>query len=414
MYKNRLIDRELAEAFSTLPAVSLVGPRACGKTTTATNLVPNVVNLAEPANAKLFRDDPDAALRAVGEPVLLDEWQETPAVLGAVKRAVDNGTGPGRFLLTGSARVDLDVALWPGTGRVVEVAMSTMTVRERLGHLAGRLFVDRLLDERPLSSLTPATSWADAPTVTDYLNLAREGGFPEPLLTLDQPGRDRWTRGYIDLLITRDSHLTGTAPDPGRLGRFLEVVSLNTAGVINDQTLAEVSGVSLPTVRAYENVLRRVYAVSQLPAWWSNRLTRLTKQPKWHLSDSCLMPAATRVDFSTILRDGNLYGRMLETFVIAQINAELPLSKAAPRLYHLRDQGGRREIDLVVEYSLGRIAAVEVKSASVVDDADARHLAWLKERLGDRFLCGVVLYSGPATIELADGIIAAPISTLWA
>lgn len=81
---------------------SLTGPRATGKTTTARRHAASVVRLDRPAEAAAFRADPDAALRAQPEPLLLDEWQAVPAVLGAVKRAVDDDPRPGRFLLTGS------------------------------------------------------------------------------------------------------------------------------------------------------------------------------------------------------------------------------------------------------------------------------------------------------------------------
>jgi hypothetical protein len=87
--------------------------------------------------------DPDAALAAIEEPVLLDEWQEVPGVLGAVKRAVDDDSRPGRFILTGSVRADFQQATWPGTGRVVRVPMYGMTVGELQGHVSVGSFLDR-------------------------------------------------------------------------------------------------------------------------------------------------------------------------------------------------------------------------------------------------------------------------------
>ncbi len=104
-------------------AVLLVGPRATGKTTTARRLSASVVRLDRPAEAAAFLADPDAALARLTEPVLLNEWQAVPDVLGAVKRAVDDDPRPGRFLLTGSVLADLDAATWPGTGRLVRLAM---------------------------------------------------------------------------------------------------------------------------------------------------------------------------------------------------------------------------------------------------------------------------------------------------
>ena len=83
-------------------------------------------------------------------------------------------------------------------------------------------------------------------------------------------------------------------------------------------------------------------------------------------------------------------------------------------MYHLREQAGRHEVDLILEYAVGRVAGIEIKAAGTVDISDARHLIWLRDKLGEDFISGVVLHSGPGTIRLSDRIYAAPISTLWA
>jgi len=95
----------------------------------------DIVRLDRDDEAAAFRADPDAAISALREPILFDEWQEVPGVLGPVKRAIDADPRPGRFVLTGSVRAELDVATWPGTGRVVPLTMFPMTVGERLGSM---------------------------------------------------------------------------------------------------------------------------------------------------------------------------------------------------------------------------------------------------------------------------------------
>lgn len=107
-YLPRLVDARLTQILQAFPAVLVVGARAVGKTTTARRIASTVVELNDPTQAAQFRADPSAALDAIcrrgaGDgPVLLDEWQEVPEVLGAIKRAVDRNAPPGSFLLTGS------------------------------------------------------------------------------------------------------------------------------------------------------------------------------------------------------------------------------------------------------------------------------------------------------------------------
>lgn len=408
-YRARLIDDTLAELVAQLPAVSITGPRAAGKTTTARRHAATVVRLDREAEAAAFRADPDVALRGMPEPLLLDEWQEVPGVLGAVKRAVDDDPRPGRFILTGSVRVDLDTQMWPGTGRLVRLPMQGLTVRETNGRIGGQLFLDRLVNI-DVALLGPA----DDTDLAGYLDMAIRSGFPEPALRLTGRARQAWLDSYVDQLITRDVPAIGGARDPERMRRYLEALAVNSAGVVEDKTLYEAVGIDRKTAVAYDQLLKNLLVLEALPSWESNRLSRLTRLAKRYLVDPAVLTTVLRLDSSAVLRDGNLLGRLIDTFVAAQIRAELALATSRPRWYHLRDKNGRHEIDLVIEFGGGRVAGIEVKAAAAPSRSDAKHLEWLRDELGERFIAGVVLHTGPRAFVLADRIIAAPISTIWA
>jgi hypothetical protein len=126
-----------------------------------------------------------------------------------------------------------------------------------------------------------------------------------------------------------------------------------------------------------------------------------------------LITAALRLDEQGIIGDGDLLGRVLDTFVAAQLRPELAVSSTRPRLYHLRTEQGRHEIDLVAELAGGRLVGIEVKAAAAPTPHDAKHLRWLRDELGERYVAGVVLHTGPRLYELDDKIIAAPIAALW-
>jgi predicted AAA+ superfamily ATPase len=411
-YVQRLADDALAELFNELPAVSVVGPRACGKTTTAARLVPNIVHLDAEDTARVFHENPDAALKAVGEPVVLDEWQRTPEVLGAVKRAVDSGQGTGRFLLTGSAELPLTTKQWPGTGRVVDLRMYGLTVREQLGRLGGPGFIDRLATGN-VEQLQPAGSWSESPDITGYLALALRSGFPEATTLTSERARLAWLSGYVDHLVQRDIFATGTSVDQARLRAYFEALALYSASVPQAKTVYDAAGVSRKTAMTYDDVLSRLYVLDLVPAWASNRSKRLVKAPKRYLVDPALVTTALQSDVPGIVRDGRLLGALIDTFVASQIRPEIALALPRPRMFHWRDQSGR-EVDIVIELPGGRVAGIEVKAAASATRTDAKHLAYLRDQLGDRFVIGLVLYAGPMTIDWGDRLAAAPISTLWA
>jgi predicted AAA+ superfamily ATPase len=410
-YLPRLADPRLEQLLSELPALLIVGPRATGKTTTARRHARTVVRLDSEVEAGAFRADPDVALRALPTPVLLDEWQAVPGVLGAVKRAVDDERGVGRFLLTGSVHADLHTQTWPGTGRLVRVQMYGLTVRELSGPpaRAGEPFLERLARADMDALALPA----DPPDLLGYVELALRGGFPEAALRLTKASRQAWLEGYLDQLLTRDVEALDGHRDPQLLRRYFEALALNTAGLAESRTLYEAAGIDRKTAVAYERLLTNLLVLDILPAWLSNRLARLVKSGKRYLVDASLIAAALRLDATAVLRDGDLLGRLLDTFVVAQLRPEAELSPARLRLHHLRARDGGHEVDLIVELPADKVLALEIKATAAPTSSDAKHLSWLRDRLGERFLAGAVLHTGPRPFQLAERIFALPICTLW-
>jgi uncharacterized protein len=407
-YVPRLVDQRLSELFAQLPALLITGPRATGKTTTGRHHATTVIRLDRPAEAAAFRADPDVALRGQPEPVLLDEWQAVPEVLGAVKRAVDDDPRPRRFLLTGSVRADLDQETWPGTGRLVRLRMYGITQRELAQQPTGPLFVDRLASADIRQFHLPPV----VPDLRDYIGHALRSGFPEPMLRLSGAAQQAWLGGYLDQLLTRDAQGLLAIRDPARLRRYFEALALNTAGLPEHQTLYTAAGIDRHTALAYDQLLMNLFVLELLPAWTTNRLSRLIKTPKRYVVDPALVSAALRLDSAAILRDSDLLGRILDTFVMAQIRPEVEVSTLRPRLYHLRDMGGRREIDVVGEVGNG-VVGVEIKATAAPNSADSAHLTYLRDQLGEHFLAGAVLHTGPASFVLSDRVYALPICTLW-
>ena len=128
-YLHRVIDEEWRDLLSGLPAVAVEGPKAVGKTESALRLAKTVQRLDDPQLSTVGSADPHVLLRG-DPPVLLDEWQRVPAVWDLVRRAVDQDSNPGRFLLTGSA-TPTGPATHSGAGRIVTLRMRPLTLAER-------------------------------------------------------------------------------------------------------------------------------------------------------------------------------------------------------------------------------------------------------------------------------------------
>ena len=407
-YLPRLNDRLLAELASTVTAIALTGPRAAGKTTTARRLARTVVRLDRDVEATPFRADPDGVLAVLDPPVLLDEWQAVPGVLAAVKRALDDG-GAGTYLLTGSVRAELIAESWAATGRVIRVAQWGLCEREIAGRADEPSIFDRLADHG-IDALAADGGDYD---LRRYVEVALRGGFPELALRTSAPARRRWLASYVDQLVLRDSALQDEDRDPVRFRRYLTAVAANTAGVVEHKSLYDAAGITRMTARRYDSLLDMLFVAEQLPAWHSNLLNRLTRSPKRHIVDPALMVPLLGIDERATLRNGDLLGRVLESFVVSQLRPEIEVAEWQPRLHHLRHESGDREVDIVAEYPGGRIVAIEVKATSAPQPSDAKHLVWLRDRLGDDFVAGIVLHTGPRTIRLDDRIAAAPIAVLW-
>jgi uncharacterized protein len=408
-YLPRLVDQLLAELLADHPAVLIVGPRACGKTTTGRRHSLDRLRLDRPAEAAVVRADPDAALTDGPSPLLVDEWQLVPEVLGAVKRAVDEDATPGRFILTGSSQADLTAAGWPATGRLIRVPMYGLAEREIEHRSSQPPVLDRLVSEGPAGLVTPA----DPPDVRGYVARALRGGFPEAALATSERATRRWLSSYVDQLVSRDVSLVGAVRDPMRLRHYLQAVGASNAGTPALQTLLDAVGIERPTANAYDALLERVLITERVPAWSSNRLNRLIRLPKRYLVDPAFAGPLLGVDARAVLRDGDLLGRLLDSLVMAQLRIECVVSELSPRLFHVRDANGRHEVDILIEFGDGRVIGIEVKADSAPGPDAARHLRWLRDAIGSQFAFGLVLHTGPRPFRFDESIAALPICTLW-
>lgn len=396
-YLDRHIDAALRRACDAAPIVVVDGPRGVGKTTSSLRLAASVVAL--PDDLPRLEVEADAYLSSLPAPVLVDEWQLAGTeLLWTLKRIVDDDPTPGRFLLAGSTEPATYGPTYPLTARSAHVALRPMTVAELSGSGAEPTFLQRVVrgDERPQASAGASSSF-------DLGLLARPGfpgarHMPDPALFLE---------GYAALVSQRAGD---EGRDATRLMRTMRVLATLEAQAVPDQRVWDAADINKATWKAYEDLLSRTHLAVPSPAFESNRLKRLTTYPKRFLADVAMSLALAGLDLDDLRADPGRAGPYLESFVLQQLRPQVDLLGGT--VLHLRTGAGNREVDAIVEVD-GRIHAFEVKLGRRPRSSDARHLAWLRDELGDHFASGHVVHTGGDTYPLADRLWALPVELLW-
>lgn len=421
-YWPRIVDAELDKLSAGLPAISIEGPRAVGKTETALRRARTVHRLDDSARLAVLRGDPDRLL--VGDPpILIDEWQRYPASWDMVRRRVDADPRTARFLLTGSA-APATAPTHSGAGRIVTLRMRPMSLAER------RLVEPSVSMAELLSGRRPPLAGTTTMTLSDYAMEIERSGFPA-VRELDRELRERQIGSYLDRVVEHDVDELGIGVrDRGSLRRWLEAFAAATATTAAYTSIRDAAtpGAGDPpamaTVAAYRRVFEQMWITEELPAWLPtrSRLRRLAAAPKHHLADPALAMGSLGIDAEALLdgistpavtqRDGTLLGNLFESLMTLSVRVYAQACRA--RVSHLRTRGGQQEVDLIVERRDGRVVALEVKLTAAVDENDVRHLRWLANRAGDDLLDAAVITTGAEAYRRQDGIGVIPASLLTA
>ncbi|MEP6764922.1 MAG: DUF4143 domain-containing protein [Gemmatimonadaceae bacterium] len=421
-YQDRVLDRELDELLSSLPAVSVEGPKGVGKSATTERRAGTIFRLDSPAHRALAEADPGVLL-AAAPPVLLDEWQHVPAIWDAVRRAVDADHSPNRFLLARSAS-PVAPPTHSGAGRIVTARMRPLALSERgLGGPTVSL-------EKLLQGKHPKVAGRTTFGLTEYVQEIIASGFPG-LRHLKGRALRAQLDGYLQRIVDRDfPEQNQTVRRPDLLRRWLAAYAAATATTTTFEKIRATSSAgdgdapAKTTSNSYRSVLEQLWIVDPVPGWVPSRnhLLRLTQAPKHHLADPALAARLLGASEDALLtgsadnvnarakgampRDGALLGQLFESLVTLSVRVYAQSAEA--RVRHLRTREGREEIDLIVERADHRVVAIEVKLSATVTDNDVRHLLWLREKLGGDVLDMMVITTGDTAYRRLDGVAVVP------
>ena len=395
------------DALGDTRIVLVNGARQSGKST----LVRRVGRLAgaewytldAPATRAAATSDPATFVR-LADRMIVDEIQREPGVLLAMKALVDEDPTPGRFLLTGSARVlglrDLPDAL---VGRMETIELWPLSQGEIDSAPDG--FIDVAFSEG--ADLHHESEL----TRDDYIDRIARGGFPDAI-TRPERRRMDYHDNYVADLINRDVVQLSQIERAHQMHALVRTLAARSGQTIAPTTLGAPLGLPAATTRRYLRLLEEVFLIKRIPAWTRRISSRAVGQDKLAFVDSGVACTLLGQTPDRLRKLGSPLGGLLEGFAAMELARQLTWSRTRAGVSHYRTKD-KVEVDIVLEDRAGQVIGIEVKasaSPSADDFAGLRHLA---ARVGDDFLAGFVLHTGRHTLPFGPRLRALPLSAIW-
>ena len=411
-YRKRLIDEKIMQYMRLFGAVSIEGPKWCGKTWTALNHVKSVVYMMDPegdyANREAARLNP-AAILTGNKPLLVDEWQEVPAIWDAVRFAADRTKDKGIFVLTGSSTPKDKAPMHSGAGRIGKIRMRTMSLYES-GESSGLVSLTELFAGKSVETGMSKIKQ------DSLIGLLIRGGWPE---NINSASTDAGIvpEQYIEAIINSDiTYVDNINRNPELASHLLSAVARTnmTQAMLNTivaDVRARFRNVARQTIAEYLSAFLRLYVIEEIPQWFPELRDklRLRKAPKRMLADPSIAVAALRANSNDLARDPRTLGGIFENLCIRDLLVYSDVIGA--KLSHYHDETNL-EVDAIIEQGT-KWAGIEIKMGAHRVDEGAATLTRLRNKVVSKgavdpaFLC-VVTGGGPLYTR-EDGIHVIPI-----
>ncbi len=338
-YYPRYLEKEIVQRLKSNPIVALLGPRQCGKSTLAEQVISGFpasiyLDLENPADLRKL-DDPLLFFRAnENNLICIDEIQRRPDLFPVLRSIVDRGKDNTRMLILGSASRDL-------------IRQSSETLAGRISYLELTPFLAEEILREP-ASCELNRYWI-------------RGGFPRSILAESDTVSFQWRLDFIRTYLERDIPMLGISIPSLSLRRLWTMCAHYNGQILNASRIGESLGISHHTVRHYLDILEQTFLIRLLPPLETNRKKRIVKSPKLYIRDTGLLHALLDIEKFNDLLGHPVLGSSWEGLVIDNAIALLPRHRAS----FYRTSSGT-EIDLVLEKGKRRIA-IECKASSAPD-----------------------------------------------
>ncbi len=393
MIYKRHIKTRLIDLLNDFRIVYLTGPRQAGKSTLVREIAKEqsmgYYTLDDAALVASAASDPQGLLAALPKPLVLDEFQMAPNLIGAIKMVSDTaGSQKGIFLLTGSSDIFRSAQVQESLpGHMARIELYPLSYAER--------------QEKHPNAIDWLLGCAFEQTVLKAFNrkelgeLLMEGGYPEAI-TKNPRSRSIWFASYIEGRLLKDfetmHHVKGDYHT--KLSALIRNLAGMTGNLIKYANIANDLSQDDKTVKRYMEILELMFIIRRLHPYVRNSAKRaVVGMPKLHFVDTGLACHLLGLKNSDTLHTSQFFGGLVENLVFCELLKHATWSEEDVNFYHFRDTA-RHELDLVIERSDGRVVGVEVKASMTVKTEDFSGLSIFADYAKDKFLHGVLFYSG--------------------
>ena len=421
-YKSRLVDKKISEYLEVFGAISIEGPKWCGKTWSALNNSNSVIYMDEEEN----QERADLDVKSIfthdnsRKPQLIDEWNLVPKIWDATRRECDKISEKGNYILTGSTTLPKKIKEQKihhsGAGRIGTIKMYTMSLYES-GDSSGKASIMNMY-----SGIQKSMPIDDV-ELRDLANLIIRGGWPGNMNTKESQS-GIIPKGYIDSILTKDMiDDEDKKRDVRKMRLLMKSLARNETSTVSNNTIIkdieEISNSndlisSKTTLADYLDVLNRLYLLENQEAYSENYRSpeRIGKIPKRHFTDPSLACSLLELNTDKLLDDLNTFGLMFESLV--ERDLRIYMEYLDGHLYHFRDNITGLEVDSILEFQGGEYAAVEIKlGANKIDEGMETLKRFYNSMVKKpKFMCVIVGKGNAIIYNKESNIYVVPITTL--
>lgn len=414
-YKERLIDKKIEECLKIFGAVSIVGPKYCGKTWTSLAHSKSVkyINSNDKKLYTLAQMDVNQIL--VGEyPILIDEWQLIPSIWDCVRRKCDEDKTKGKFILTGSATEKENTIDHSGAGRICKLDMGTMSLFES-GESDGYVSLNDLFKNIEFKGhLTKELS------LEDIANLIMRGGWPDNIENTPKESQ-LIVKSYIKDILDKDiNEIDGVKRDRNKMEMLLKSLARNESSLASNETLIkdvienEYDSINKETVGEYLNVLDKLHLIQNQQAFNPNVRSRenVGKTAKRHFTDPSIVCGLLNLNYDKMISDLNTFGFLFESLVERDLRIYSKYNNG--ELRHFRNNVSGLEVDSIVINEEGEYGAIEIKLGSNQIEEAKTNLLKFYEKVDKKpkFMCIICGLWNNVMKDPDTGIYIIPINAL--